>query len=72
MAGTVEATATAEKTDMYMVCNTHSEGRAHDVKIMPEEHCCFVVRKTCEMEIMIMMRVVSKEKLCSHRQKINK
>jgi len=25
MAGTVEATVTAEKTDMCMVCNTHSE-----------------------------------------------
>jgi len=59
MAGTVEARVTSEKTDMCMVCNTYTEECTWCENHAREAFCCFLVRKTWEMEIMIMMRGVS-------------
>jgi len=55
----VEATVTSEKTDKFMVCDTYSEERTWCENHAREAFCCFLVRKTWEMEIMIMMRGVS-------------
>jgi hypothetical protein len=40
MAGTVEATVTAEKTDMCMECNTHSEESTWCENHAREAFCC--------------------------------